>query len=657
MRRNPAPALTLFLLACAFSPPASAQNVGPFGKNDELGTPLRVDVATRYETAPGTGVLVFHVFAEKSGARLNGRVQLLLTNLANDLGLAQTIPGDADGIFTNLTPGNYEITAGALGYLSVHQTAQVITTVHAAPIEIVLQRDPYTVSLEVTDNVISPRARKEARHAVSLLTAGDFGGAQKYLQQAHQLAPSSSDVNFLLGYLYFQEKNYTQAGTYLSTAATLSPNSSRALTLLGRTNLQTENYPAARSALEQAVLADPENWTPHDLLADAYLHQKDYGKARDEAQIAIAKGQALGKSTVAPSQVALGQALLGLGQKQEAIQAFNTFLKDSPQNPLVYQVRSLIAQLEKPSSIAANKNPNDSQIDASHADPLAAVPNASLSAIQAWRPPDVDDVRPALIPGVTCDTARVVAESGQKILELVQNLSRFAADEDLFHQSLDAFGFPIHTEVRKYDYTALVSPDHASPDHVSSDSGSVVSIEESRSDKFPAQAGYPDGIASTGFITLAFVFHPELQKDFDFECEGQADWQGKSAWVVHFRQRPDRPNRMHSYNIGQTVPVDLKGRAWITANNFQVVQIAADMVKPLPQIELLSERQTVEYGPVPFPTKNTTLWLPKKVEIYIDLRKHHYYRRHSFDHYMLFSVDTNEKDKAPENKEPPPESE
>lgn len=635
--------LGIFLLAGALSVSSLAQSVGPFGKAD-LGNPARVEPSTEYETAPGTGVLVFHVFAEKAGARLDGRVQFLLTNLANQLGLAQSIAGDQECIFANVQPGNYQVEVGAFGYLSAYQDVQVIATVHREPIEIVLHRDPSAVSLEVADSVISPKARKEARHAVSLLKSGDLGEAQKHLETAYGLAPSSPDLNFLLGYLYFQKKNYTQASTYLLTAANLSPNSARALTLLGRTDLQLENYPAARSALEQAILADEDNWLSHSLLADTYLHQKDYGKARDESQVAIAKGEKTGRNVASPAQVVLGQALIGLGQEQEGIRTLESFLKDAPQNPLVYQVHAVIAELEKrDGSTTPGASSSSANTIAARANPLDAVPDPSVTT-QAWRPPNLDDVKPTLSPGVTCNTARVVAESGKRVLELVQDLGRFAADEDVFHQPLDAFGFPAHTETRKYNYVALVS----------SDPRSAVSVDEYRSDKV-AQEGYPDGIASTGFITLAFVFHPDMQKDFDFVCEGQGDWHGQPSWVVHFRQRSDRPNRMHSYKIGQIVPVDLKGRAWITADNFQIVQIEADLVKPMPQIQLLSERQTVEYGPVPFPSKNTTLWLPKKVEIYIDFRKHHYYRRHSFDHYMLFSVDTEEKRKEPGNKEPKPE--
>jgi Tfp pilus assembly protein PilF len=637
MVRYGARILGIFLVTCMLIVGATAQDLGPLGKKD-LGNPASVDITTRYETAPGTGVLVFHVFAEKSGARLNGQVQLLLTNLANNIGLVQRIAGDQEGIFPNLAFGKYDIEVSAWGYLSAHQPVVAESTVQSAPIEIVLHRDPSAVRLDISEGLISAKARKEARHAVSLLKIGDLERAQEHLNAADKLSPSNSDLNFLFGYLYFQKKDYTQAETYLSKAISLSPRNTQALTLLGRADLEQENYPRAISALEQAVLADPENWLPHNLLGDAYLHEKQFDQARAEAQIAITKGQRDGNAVAGPARLVLGQAFLGLGQKQEAIQTLDAFLKDSPQNPLVYQVQNLVAELKKPNSIPDGSS-NSSNVDTSRADPLGAVPTPTLTT-QAWRPLDVDDAKPTLAPGVPCPAETVIAESGKKVQEFVQDLSRFAADEELSHQSIDNFGFVTHTETRKYDYVAMVT--EPAP--------GAVSIEEYRTDK-PTQGGYPDGISSTGFITLGLVFHPDMQKDFEFECEGQGQWEGQTAWLVHFRQRHDRPNRMHSYTVGAEVfPVDLKGRAWITADKFQIMRMEADMVNPLPQIELLSEHQVVEYGPVAFPKKNTTLWLPKDAEIYFDFHKHHYHRRHSFEHYMLYSVDTEEKPKEPKDK-------
>jgi hypothetical protein len=74
------------------------------------------------------------------------------------------------------------------------------------------------------------------------------------------------------------------------------------------------------------------------------------------------------------------------------------------------------------------------------------------------------------------------------------------------------------------------------------------------------------------------------------------------------------------------------------------------MISPLPEIHLLAEHQITEYGPVPFSAKKVELWLPKSVEVYLHFRGHRYYRRHSFEKYMLFSVDSEEKVRGPKQK-------
>ena len=110
-----------------------------------------------------------------------------------------------------------------------------------------------------------------------------------------------------------------------------------------------------------------------------------------------------------------------------------------------------------------------------------------------------------------------------------------------------------------------------------------------------------------------------------------------------------RPSQSHArlQCRWQSYRVDLKGRAWISADTFQIVHVEADMVNPIHEIQLLSEHQIVEYGPVPFAKKKTMLWLPKNVEIYFDFRKHRYYRQYNFDDYALFDVDVSENHKRP----------
>ena len=615
---------------------------GQGSHRDQLAT------ARSYSTAPNTGVLVFEVFAERHGVHLDRQALLKLVNSETQMSTWQTTELESQGpygesrgrgVFTNIPYGSYDVDVSAVGYLSTHTELKVFSTLVEQRVDIVLQRDPEAVNLDVADHLLSAKVRKEAKRAVFALKSGNLKEAQKQLDQAYKISPSSAELNFLLGYLYFQKRDFTQAGTYLGAAANLSPNNGQALTLLGRNGLERQDYPGARSALEQAVMADADNWLPHDLLADTYLRQHNYDKARDEAQIAINKG----KSEASPAQLVLGQALVSMGRDQEAIQALNVFLQESPRHPMAGQVRNLIDEIQQhQASSPPPDNTPSTEATLTGVDPLAALAAPGFS-MKSWKPPSIDDVKPALAAGVVCPSAKVMEESGKRVQELVQDVARFAAVEDLFHQSLDQFGIPVRTETRKYNYVASISEPQPG----------FLSVDEYRADKLTL-TGYPDQIASSGFAALALVFHPAMRDNFDMSCEGLGDWRGQATWQVHFRQREDRPNRMHSYKLGnQTRAVALKGRAWITADKFQIVRMEAEMVKPMPEIQLLSEYQAVEYGPVPFPKKQTSLWLPKSAEIYFDFRKHRYYRRHSFDHFMLYSVDADEKRKEPVSQSEP----
>jgi tetratricopeptide (TPR) repeat protein len=611
----------------------------PLGLNDRR---LTADMLRDYNTAPNTAVVIFKVFGERKGHLLDRQAVLKLTNPVTQFSTWQTTSRDPAGenletgseaVFIDVPLGVYDAEITAVGFLSAHQPVRISTSLAQERFEVILQRDPSAVNLDVTDGAVSPKTRKELKRAVSALKSHSLPEAEKHLNKAHESSPNSSNINFLLGYLFFEKRDYAQAEKYLASASTLNPNNAQALTLLGRTGMERQDYPAARSALEQAVLADPENWLPHDLLADTYLHEKNYESAMVEANKAVTKGQA----AASPAQLVLGQALLNLGQFHDGAQALKIFLDQSPHNPVAGQVRDLVTRFENmPATTKLAEADPDAKVKFTSVNALDAVAAPRL-AVTGWQPPGVDDVKLSLAQGVECPAGQVIYESGKRVEELVDDVARFAAIENLTHQTLDEVGNPIGTESRKYDYVASIAETEPG----------FLSVNEYRSSvtKF---YDFPGGIASTGFSSLALVFHPHVRDNFELRCEGLGDWNGQATWLIHFRQRDDRPNRMHSYDIGgQIYPVKLKGRAWITPDKFQIVQIEAEMVRPMPEILLLSEHQIVDYGPVPFPQRQVSLWLPKSAEIYFDFRKHRYHRRHSFDHYMLYSVDSVEKRKEP----------
>jgi hypothetical protein len=159
---------------------------------------------------------------------------------------------------------------------------------------------------------------------------------------------------------------------------------------------------------------------------------------------------------------------------------------------------------------------------------------------------------------------------------------------------------------------------------------------------------FPAGIATTGLPALALVFHPNFAGEFNFVCTGLLDWEGRPAWQVQFEQRPDRPNQIRSYIIYQnTYAVPLKGRVMIDAGTLQVVRLDSELIAPVEKIKLKQERVSIDYAPVQFRTEEQPMWLPQNAEMYVERGRSHYYRRHTFSNFQVFTVGTEQKVHAP----------
>jgi len=52
-----------------------------------------------------------------------------------------------------------------------------------------------------------------------------------------------------------------------------------------------------------------------------------------------------------------------------------------------------------------------------------------------------------------------------------------------------------------------------------------------------------------------------MRDNFQMSCEGLGDWHGRATWIMHFRQREDKPSRFADYKVGaDTYAMKLKGR-------------------------------------------------------------------------------------------------
>jgi len=475
--------------------------------------------------------------------------------------------------------------------------------------------------------ILGPRLQKELGKALEALRANKPADARSHLDAVYRSAPGDADANFLLGVYSSQVNDWVHARSYWQKVLSLSPNHLGALLSLGGALMRESKPNDAAQYLNRAVEAEPTSWRAHAVLAEAFLRQGLLDNSIKEAERALELGH--GQAGIA--QPLLARALHLRGDQKRAIQVLQSYLRENAADAAAAkQLENLETSFE--SAV-------ESRSATASTSPPEPILTTSALLPSNWLPPDIDEKVPPVEPGVACNLEEVIKNSGKRIQEFVANVDRYAATEAVTHESINKWGFASHPIKFQFDYLVSIKQNRLG----------LLTVDEYR-DTHYLPAKFPDGVATTGLPALVLIFHPYYAENFAISCEGLARSKGQSAWQLYFRQRADKPNTIRSYKIGAegpAYPVALKGRAWIAADSFQIVRLETDLINPLPQIRLVSDHATIEYGPVHFKARNLDMWLPQNAEVHYDWKGRRSHRRHSFKNYLLFSVDEKQKISEP----------
>lgn len=235
-----------------------------------------------------------------------------------------------------------------------------------------------------------------------------------------------------------------------------------------------------------------------------------------------------------------------------------------------------------------------------------------------------------------CAVEKVIPGASKEVRGFVENVNRISATEVVEHERLNKDGLVIEQRHHKFNYVAEIQETRPG----------ILNMDEYR-DGSPGQSGFPGELSTVGITSLVLIFHPYHLKEFTMSCEAE-NWQGRPAWKVLFEQRPDQPARMSALRVGDAIySIFLKGTAWIDQQNYQIVHLETDILKPVPAVRLTTEHQVLDYGPVQFEQKKLKLWLPLEAEIYLDVNGKRFRHRHTYSDYRVFSVDLGLKQDAP----------
>jgi tetratricopeptide (TPR) repeat protein len=575
-----------------------------------------------------------HVRVQEGGGSPFGRLATVTLRSSSELTNVTTSTSDAgQALFTGLHAGQYTVEVSAPGYRTAQEQATIAADGETENVFVTMVADTgESVVGHFPGNgaVLAPKALKETEKGLQALQAGKLDEAEAHLKRALQVAPGFPDVNYLMGVLWLRRQDLGQARGFLEKAVQFGPKHAPALLALGEVQYLQRDYPGAVASLEQSANLRPTAWRAHWLAGMASYQQGEYAKARDHAQAALLVGQ----DKTGSAQLLLGEAQAALGEREQALATLERFQREHSNSPQIATAQKLVELLRTPEQSRLNSMEAVTLSKPTTMDRPEAIRNLSLPAIAPvtetnWAPPDVDETRPMIDPGAGCALDEVIQSAGSRVADLVKNVDRFTATEEMEHESLSPLGVQISRESRTFNYLVAIRQIGARELDVQEYRNGSVSIQH-----FPAHLG------TIGLPVLALVFHPFYQDEYELACEGRGQWRGKPVWVVHFRQRGNQMNEMRVYHVGgMSFPVRLKGRAWIDVESFQIVAMEADMLTPVREIRLLRDHQLIEYGPVEFRKSKTPLWLPKSADWYCNLGGQRYHRRHNFSHFLLFSVE------------------
>jgi tetratricopeptide (TPR) repeat protein len=565
---------------------------------------------------------------------------------ANSFGIQAPGVGNAP-----LTGGGCDLRASLAGFRSttvmIHTLAS--TSVVNVGTLVLLSTEKQPSSASSSDMNAPKRAKKAYERASAHLLKSKFSDAQKDLEEAVKVYPRYASAWSDLGWLRERQNQLVDAREAFARAREADDKFAPAYLGLASVAVRQSNWPEAREFSARAVQLNAKDFpTAFYYNAVANFQLGNLEKAEHSARSAV---QLDVRHVLPQANLLLGSILASKGDYGQAAVQLKLYLEMVPQAPNAESVRQRVSQLERLSTGAGTLPTRDAVPEAAASASgemswealtnwteiikSAGAPRMPLLEFQQnWAPPDIDQLVPPVTPGVSCPANDVLAGIGSQAKALVDSLQRFSATERIEHVEVDKHGNQHAPTSAIFTYVADIQKGPLG----------YLQVEEYRNGG--TTQSFPAKMATKGTAAHALIFHPDLVADYIISCEGLASMRGQPAWQLRFAQRPDRPANFRAYQTPRgTFAVQLKGRAWVAADTYQVLRMETDLVKPVPEILLQKDHVIIDYRPVDFPQHQVQLWLPETAEMYGDLFGQRFRRRHSFSNFELFWVDTEQQDK------------
>jgi len=289
------------------------------------------------------------IVRDPAGALINsaGTVKLLRDGMpAGSAGLSR-----GRAFFGSIGFGSYTLVIEATGYKSTQRDLNVSISMKYE-VDATLQRDsaPNAGEGMPAKPLLAPKAKEALDKALKALSKNKLAEAQKYLDEALQLAPSHPDVLYAQGVLLLDKQDYVQAQSVLEKASQMDPTNAQAFSQLGMALVDEGKFDQAVAPLEKSVQLDAAAWEPHWMLGESYYRLEQYERALKASQLAWT--QSNGKAPQV--ELLLAKVQTAVGRYEDAAQSLRDLLKRYADRPEAPTARRYLDRLTTDGKIRSN---------------------------------------------------------------------------------------------------------------------------------------------------------------------------------------------------------------------------------------------------------------------------------------------------------------
>jgi len=422
--------------------------------------------------------------------------------------------------------------------------------------------------------------------ALAELDSGDWDGAIRNFIQAVEVdrkdpKQARPEPVLALGVMQSWSHEPEKAVGFLSEALKYAPKDALAMQEIGRQELQLQNWATA----------------------NAYLDNAEAAGASPEARLLRV------------------EALLNLGQSETANKEMERYLNGRDIKTLPLRDREIWAQLQNRKSVEATYAKVKTEVD----EPIDYLRRTT---------PDLKGLEPSedqkqLEP--------ILTAVGKNVWEFFRNFPNTSSLEQIHQQKVKGNGKSGEKLDQKFHYLCVIPVQAWGP-----------GFTEYRAN-LSGDAGQPGGLTegfmlTSGFASASLIFHPVYQAESTFRYLGRQKLAGRDTYVVAYAQRPTRAHLYGSFKQGQIqVTTFTQGLAWIDAQNYQIVRLRTDLLKPLPEVELKKQTTEINFNEVRFKSVSQGFWLPQDVSVTVDWHGRVLRNNHEYSDFKIFNVESTEK--------------